>query len=311
MEVSLGQMAPVVKQATVATEDVNFYRHPGIDAYALARSLYYAIQERDVVAGGSTITQQLVKRILLSSERTITRKIKEAILAAEITRRYSKDEILELYLNEVYYGNLAYGIDSAAETYFGKEVGELSLAEAALLAGLPQLPAYYDPYIYPDRAKERQSVVLGLMVEAGYITAAEADAAWAEPLAYQPVRFELNSPHFTLYVRQQLEQMLGPEALYQAGYTVETTLDPRLQAEAERIVREQVGLLADRHVSNGALVAMHPQTGEVVALVGSANFDDPGDRRAGEYGPGATPAGQLHQAFRLSLHLRGPGQAAH
>ena len=275
VEVSLGQMAPYVTQATVATEDVNFYRHPGIDAYALARALYYAVQERDVVAGGSTITQQLVKRILLSSERTITRKLKEAILAAEITRRYSKDEILELYLNEVYYGNLAYGIDSAAETYFGKEASELTLAEAALLAGLPQLPAFYDPYTYPDRAKERQSVVLRLMVEAGYITPAEADAAWAAPLAYQPVRFDLKAPHFTLYVRQQLEQMLGPEALYQAGYTVETTLDPGLQAEAERIVREQVTALADRNVSNGAPVAMRPQTGEVVALVGSANFDDP------------------------------------
>jgi hypothetical protein len=154
------------------------------------------------------------------SERTATRKIKEAILAAEITRRYSKDDILELYLNEVYYGNLAYGIDAAAETYFGKEVGDLTLAEAALLAGLPQLPAYYDPYTHPDRAKNRAGVVLGLMVEAGYITAEQANAAWAEPLAYAPLQFDLNSPHFTLYVRQQLEQLFGPEALYQSGYSV-------------------------------------------------------------------------------------------
>ncbi|MBK8047119.1 MAG: PBP1A family penicillin-binding protein [Anaerolineales bacterium] len=275
IEVPLDKMSPQVVQATIATEDANFYEHPGIDLYALARSLYYAVQERDIVAGGSTITQQLVKRVMLSPEQTITRKVKEAILAAEITRRYSKDEILELYLNEVYYGNLSYGIDAAAETYFGKEVADLTLGQSALLAGLPQAPAYYDPYTHPDRARERQGVVLGLMVEAGYITQAQADAAWAEPLAYTPLQFDLKAPHFTLYVRQQLEQMLGPEALYQSGLNVYTTLDPKLQAEAERIIAEQVGLLSDRNVSNGALVAMRPQTGEVVALVGSADFDNP------------------------------------
>ena len=150
VEVKLDQIAQDVIDATVATEDANFFEHPGIDPVALLRALYYAVQEGDIVSGGSTITQQLVKRVLLSADRTATRKIQEAILAAEITRRYSKEDILELYLNEVYYGNLAYGIDAAAETYFGKEVGDLSLAEASLLAGLPQLPAYYDPYTHPD-----------------------------------------------------------------------------------------------------------------------------------------------------------------
>lgn len=272
--VPLDAISPYLIQATIATEDANFYEHPGVDPVALLRAVYYAFQEGDVVSGGSTITQQLVKRVLLSPERTATRKIKEAILAAEITRRYDKNEILELYLNEVFYGNLSYGIDAAAETYFGKDAADLTLAEAALLAGLPQLPAFYDPYTNPDRAKNRQAVVLRLMVEAGFITPAEADAAWLEPLTYEPLQFNLVAPHFTLYVRQQLEQMFGPEALYQAGYNVHTTLDPRLQAEAERIVREQVSLLADRNVSNGALVAMRPQNGEVVALVGSADFND-------------------------------------
>ena len=186
IEVPLAKISPAVIEATVATEDANFYRHPGIDPVALLRALYYAVLERDVVSGASTITQQLVKRVFLSAERTPQRKIKEAILAAEITRRYSKDDILELYLNEVYYGNLAYGIDAAAETYFGKDADQLTLAEAALLAGLPQLPAYYDPYTHPDRAKQRQAVVLGLMIEDGYISEAEADAAWAEPLVYEP-----------------------------------------------------------------------------------------------------------------------------
>ncbi|MFZ4848409.1 MAG: transglycosylase domain-containing protein [Caldilinea sp.] len=274
IEVPLAAIAPAVIQATIATEDANFYTHPGIDPVALLRALYYAFQEGDVVSGASTITQQLVKRVLLSPERSATRKIKEAILAAEITRRYSKEEILELYFNEIYYGNFSYGIDAAAETYFGKEAADLTLAEAALLAGLPQLPAYYDPYTQPDRAKARQGVVLRLMVEAGFLTALEADAAWQTPLAYEPLQFNLQAPHFTLLVRQQLEQLLGPESLYQAGYSVYTTLDPRLQAAAEQIVRQQVSAIADRNVSNGALVALRPQTGEVVALVGSADFDN-------------------------------------
>ncbi len=273
--VSLERISPYVVEAAVATEDANFFEHPGIDPVALVRALYYAVLEREVVAGGSTITQQLVKMVFLTPEQTLTRKIKEAILAAEITRRYTKEEILEIYLNEVYYGNLAYGIDAAAETYFGKEAADLTLAEATLLAGLPQLPAYYDPYTHPERAKERQAIVLGLMVEGGYLTKEQADAAWQEPLSYAPLEFNLNSPHFTIYVRQQLEQLYGAAGLYQAGYNVTTTLDPDLQAQAERIVAEQVAALADRSVSNGALVAMRPDSGEVVALVGSADFNNP------------------------------------
>lgn len=275
IEVGLDQISPYLIKATIATEDANFYQHLGIDPVALVRAIYYAVQERDVVAGGSTITQQLVKRVLLSPEVTMTRKVKEAILAAEITRRYSKDEILRLYLNEVFYGSMAYGIDAAAETFFGKDAADLSLAEAALLAGLPQAPAYYDPYTHPERAKERQGVVLRLMVEQGYLTPQQADEAWQQPLTYEPVKYDLQAPHFTLYVRQQLEQMFGSEGLYHAGYNVYTTLDPKLQSEAERIVREQVTALSDRNVSNGALVAMRPQSGEVVALVGSADFDNP------------------------------------
>jgi membrane peptidoglycan carboxypeptidase len=272
--VPLAQISPALIQATIATEDANFYRHRGVDPVALARALYYAIQAGDIVSGASTISQQLVKMVMLSPERTLTRKVKEAILAAEITRRYAKDEILEAYLNELYYGNLAYGADAAAETYFGEDVSELSLAEAALLAGLPQLPAYYDPYSHPERAKTRQAVVLGLMVENGMITQAEADAAWLEPLAYVPLQFSLEAPHFTLLVRQQLEEILGAERLYTSGLEVTTSLAPDLQEAAEGIVAEQVALLAGRNVSNGALVAMDPRTGQILALVGSADFDN-------------------------------------
>lgn len=272
--VELNRISPYLRQATIATEDANFYEHSGIDYFALVRAVYYAVREGDVVSGASTIPQQLVKMLFLSPERSITRKIKEAVLSAEISREYKKEEILEIYLNEINYGNLAYGAEAAAETYFNKDVADLTLAEAALLAGLPQAPAYYDPYANPDRAKGRQSVVLALMVEAGFISPDEADRAWLEPLVYTPVNYDLKAPHFTLFVRQQLESLLGPEALFQSGLSVTTSLDPRLQAEAERIVREQVAQVADHNVSNGALVAMRPDTGEIVALVGSADFDN-------------------------------------
>ncbi|MEZ4730887.1 MAG: PBP1A family penicillin-binding protein [Caldilineaceae bacterium] len=272
--VPLNQISPYLRQATIATEDANFYEHRGIDYFALARAVYYAVREGDVVSGASTIPQQLVKMLFLTSERSITRKIKEAVLSAEISNEYQKDEILEIYLNELNYGNLAYGAEAAAKTYFNKDVLNLTLAEAALLAGLPQAPAYYDPYANPDRAKERQGIVLALMVEATYISTDEADRAWLEPLVYTPVTYDLKAPHFTLFVRQQLEALLGPEALFQSGLSVTTSLDPRLQAEAERIVREQVAQVADHNVSNGALVAMDPTTGEIKALVGSADFDN-------------------------------------
>ena len=271
---NVNSISPYLRQATIATEDANFYQHSGIDYFALLRAVYYAVREGDVVSGASTIPQQLVKMLFLSPERSITRKIKEAVLSAEISREYPKDKILEIYLNEINYGNLAYGAEAAAETYFNKDVADLTLAEAALLAGLPQAPAYYDPYANPDRAKERQGVVLALMVEAGFIQKDDADRAWLEPLVYTPVSYDLKAPHFTLFVRQQLEALLGPEALFQSGLSVTTSLNPRLQAEAERIVREQVARVADHNVSNGALVAMDPRTGEILALVGSADFDN-------------------------------------
>ena len=280
VSVPLDRISPYLINATIATEDANFRSHPGVDPVALARAVYYAFLEREIVSGGSTITQQLVKLVFLTepgqlADQTAERKIKEAILATEVSRTYSKDEILAFYLNELNYGNLAYGINAAAETYFAKSPADLTLAEASLLAGLPQLPAYYDPYTYPERAKNRQAVVLRLMVEQGYITPQEADAAWQEPLNYVPLRFEFRSPHFTLYVRQQLESLFqqdGVQGLYKAGLVVTTSLDPDLQEAAERIVAEQVAALAPRAVSNGALVAMDPTTGEILAMVGSADF---------------------------------------
>jgi len=274
--VPLDQISPFLVQATIATEDVHFYQHRGVDPLAIARAVWYAIREKEIVSGASTIPQQLVKQAFLTSERTMTRKVKEAVLAAEISRRYTKDEILELYLNEIFYGNLAYGARAAADTYFKKDAKALTLAEASLLAGLPQAPAYYDPYTNPERARRRQAVVLNLMVEAGFVTREQADAAQAEAEALVLAKpdFDLRAPHFTLLVREQIESLYGPDALYKLGLNVTTTLDSRLQAEAEAIVREQVDKLATRHVTNGALVALRPESGEIVAFVGSKDFGD-------------------------------------
>lgn len=273
-EVPIERIPLHLQHATIATEDANFLRHHGVDAVALGRAVYYAFQERSIVSGASTISQQLVKMVFLSPERSILRKVREAILAAEMEISYEKDEILELYLNELYYGNLAYGVAAAAKTYFDKEPSELTLAESALLAGLPQLPAVYDPYTAPDKAKNRQSVVLGLMVEAGYISKEQADEAWNENLVYVPLRYDLQVPHFVFYVRQQLETLFQAEELYKLGLDVHTTIDVDLQEEAQRLVREHVGTLAQKNASNGALVSIRPDTAEVVAFVGSADFEN-------------------------------------
>jgi penicillin-binding protein 1C len=278
--VPLDRIAPVLIQATIATEDANFYEHGGVDPVSILRIVYHAVREREVI-GASTIPQQLVKLTFLSPERTVLRKVKEGILASEISRRYPKDSILELYLNEITYGNLAVGIEAAAQTYFDKPASDLDLAEAALLAGLPQAPSYYDPYSNlwepdgtPGPCKERQGDVLGLMVRNGYIKPAEADAAWLQPLRLTPPRYELLAPHFVMYVRQLLEAEYGPEMVHRAGLRVYTTLDSRLQELAQRAAKEHLDELKGRNVNNAALVAIQPQSGEILAMLGSVDFYD-------------------------------------
>ena len=279
--VSLDQISPYLIQATIATEDRNFYAHRGFDPIAILRAFYYNFSERRIVSGASTITQQVARNVLLTPEErmqeTAWRKIKEIVLATELTRVYPKDTILEIYLNEIYYGNLAYGIQAAAETYFGADAASLTLGQAAFLAGLPQSPAVYDPFAGGlDLALSRQEDVLALMVEAGYIGHTEAGLAAAEIRSYKfrAPQLDINTaPHFVVYVRQTLEATYGPEALYRGtGLRVYTTLDPRLQALAEQAVREGVAAMADQQATNGALVALDPATGHILAMVGSAGF---------------------------------------
>jgi 1A family penicillin-binding protein len=277
-DVSLGQISPDAINATIATEDRFFFLNVGVDPIAITRAAFDNFSEGQIVSGASTITQQLARNVFLTpqerTEKSFSRKLKEAVLAIEINRRYTKQQILEVYFNQIYYGNLAYGLEAAAQTYFGKSARDLTLPEAALLAGLPQSPALNDPYANPERAKFRQADVLNLMIKAGYLTYAEARAAYDTELALRDLNFNMKAPHFVSLVRQELERIIPPAYLYQAGLRVQTTLDPRLQAIAEAEVQAQVSALAGRHVTNGALVALDVSTGQILALVGSSNYRD-------------------------------------
>jgi penicillin-binding protein 1C len=288
--VTLDQVSPFLLDATIATEDEAFWQHRGFSPFAIARAVYQNLRAREIVSGFSTITQQVARNVLLSpeerSQETASRKIKEVILAVEIERRYDKDQILEIYLNENNYGNLAYGIEAAAQTYFQKSAGDLNLTESSLLAGLPQSPSIHDPLVNPDGALARQKDVLRLMVEAtkdGYlnpgITQEQADAAAAEMAArittLTPPRSDIPAPHFVQYVREQVEAEFGPELLYRdVGLRIFTSLDRDLQQIAEEEVRTGVANLADRNATNGALVAIDPRNGEILAMVGSVDFNN-------------------------------------
>ena len=280
--VSLDQISPYLIQATIATEDSRFYENPGFDPIGLTRAVFQAVREGEQIAGTSTITQQLVRAVLLSAdertERTARRKIREIILAAELARTYEKDTILELYLNEIYYGNLAYGIEAAAQTYFDKPAKDLTLAEASLLAGLPQAPAAWDPYTAPELAVGRQWEVLNLMIRAGYATTEEAQAALNEMNArvyeMRPKERSVEYPHFTFTVLQQAEELLGAQSIYRGGLRIYTTLDPAAQDLALQTLAANRGNLQAGGANNAALVAIKPDTGEVLALVGSVDFYD-------------------------------------
>lgn len=280
--VPLDEISEHVINATIATEDREFWVHPGFDPLAMARSIYYVLTEGEIVSGASTISQQLARMVLLPEQRfdqSADRKIKEIVLAAELTRAYSKEAVLETYLNELNYGNRAYGIQAAAETYFGTDARDLTLAQASFLAGLPQLPATYDPFRGGlELALARQETVLRLMVADGHITRAQAEDASKEMREYEfraPQSDLSTAPHFIVYVQRVVEELYGPEGLYRgAGLRIYTTLDLDLQRMAEQAVRQGVANLQDRNASNGALVAIEPATGHILAMVGSADFHD-------------------------------------
>mgnify|MGYP001059220859 CR=1 FL=1 len=292
------------RQATIATEDANFYHHPGVDLKAVARAAWTNWRSGETVSGASTLTQQVARGLLLEPEeryeRSYRRKLREAWLAWRLERRFSKDELLALYLNQTYYGHFAYGMEAAAQAYFGKHVGELDLAECALLAGLPQYPAGYNPLENPEAAKFRQAIVLDLMVRHGVLTPQDARRAKAERLQYAATPFPIEAPHFVMVVLAELERELGAETLRRGGLRVYTTLDLAWQEQAEAIVRRRLQQLADdpdgppnRRVDNAALVALDPQSGAIRAMLGSPGYFD----------------ARINGAVNGALSLRQPGSA--
>lgn len=279
-QVPLAQIPLLLQQATIAVEDDNFYENIGLDAPSLVAALIANLRNPDSrPVGGSTITQQIVRHLVFDyDERTAVsydRKTKEIVLAWIMNRRYSKEEILELYLNEIYFGNLAYGAEAAAQTYFNKPAAELNLVEISLLAGLPQSPVELDPLTNLEGARRRQWLVLSLMVDEGYISRQDAEAAYLAPLEFAPQVVSLEAPHFSVYVRQQLEQQFGPEMVANGGLRVVTTLDLDYQRLAERLAREHVAAIGPEHnLTNATLVALKPGTGEILALLGSVDYRD-------------------------------------
>jgi 1A family penicillin-binding protein len=273
--IPLSELPPHLVAATIATEDANFYQNPGFDLRSMIRALIQNFRGQGQ-SGASTITQQLIRNVLFDPAERFSqrpeRKIKEIFLAYELSQRYSKDEILERYLNEINYGNLAYGIEAAARTYFDKSARELNLAEASMLAGLPQAPADHNPFTNFRGAKERQAEVLGLMVRQGYISEDIAEAALRQELKFGQARSDIQAPHFVMYVRDLLEKKYGRNRLYHAGFRVYTTLDMRVQRAAEEAVKDHLAKLKDQNATDAAVVSINPNSGEIVAMVGSADY---------------------------------------
>ncbi len=266
-----------LRQSTIAIEDKNFYKHEGFDPTGMLRAVFN-IAFRGKLQGGSTLTQQLVKNVLLTSDRTIIRKIKEFVLAIQIERKYTKDQILQMYLNEAPYGGTAWGVGAATEVYFGKKVKDLNLIESAILAGLPQKPSSYSPFSSTPKAYiARTEAVLRRMREDGYITKDQENEAKAQLLTvqFQARGATFKAPHFVQYVQKILEERYGEAVVEQGGLKVTTTLDFKLQEAAQNIVKEEIAKVEKQKIGNGAAVVINPQTGEILAMVGSKNFNDP------------------------------------
>nr|WP_225229556.1 PBP1A family penicillin-binding protein [Paenibacillus gallinarum] len=273
--VKLDQISPDLTQATISVEDRKFYSHFGFDLKGVARAILVNIKEMNMSQGASTITQQLARNLYLSHEKTWSRKIKEAIYTAQLEMKYTKDEILQMYLNEIYYGHGAYGIESAAQMYFGKSAADLNLAESAMLAGIPKGPTYYSPYNNMKKAKDRQKVVLSSMVTTGSITQEQADEAYNEMLDIKPKsqpKTNEKASYFRDYIRNVVVNDLGIDSakLEHGGLNIYTTLDMQMQEAAEEIVASRMDKESDLEVG---LVSIDPRNGYVKAMVGGTDYN--------------------------------------
>ena len=268
-----------VKKATLAAEDSDFYNHKGIDFRGILRAIYKDIRDLDLSQGGSTITQQLIKKALLGDQKTITRKIKEWVLAIEVERRFTKDEIFWMYLNQIPYGSNAYGIEAASKTFFDKSASDLTLAEAATLASIPKATTYYSPYgNNVGRLMARKDFVLGRMKELGYITEEQYKTASNEKIVFSLNKEKLGAPHFVIMVKEYLNEKYGEEVVENGGLKITTTLDVKFQELASKSVSKYSQINKERYkAKNAAMVAIDPKSGDILALVGSANYFDIGN----------------------------------
>ena len=285
--ISLKDLPPYVAQASIAIEDKNFYKHFGLDFAGITRAAFNTLFFKKGLQGGSTLTQQLIKVSLLSRERTLERKLKEAILTVGTEILYSKDQILEMYLNHIPYGGTAWGIETAAQTFFNKSAKDLTLAEASYLAGLPQSPSRYSPFgNTPELGKERHKDVLRRMAEEKFITQEQADAAYAEELNFAEKKFTIRAPHFVFAVRDELVEQYGQAVVERGGLRVTTTLDLDLQETVQASLSAEINSLSRLRVGNGAALVTKPRTGEILAMVGSRDYFN------------ATHEGQINMTMR-------------
>ncbi len=279
--IDLNQVPEALIAALITTEDRSFYSHSGIDLKGVLRAIIRDIQARAFVEGASTITQQLAKTLFLTPRKSLVRKIKEALLAFQLERRYTKNEILEFYLNQIYFGSGAYGVESAAQIFFGKTVKDLTLAECAMIAALPKAPSRFSPLIDPELARKRRDIVLKQMLRAGIINEDEYQQALAEPISPdRPKAAALKAPYFVDYVKNVLEDAVGSTMLYKGGLSIFTTLSFALQQAAESAVLNGLAALEIRMRKNGiklpypqaALITVDSQTGHILAMVGGRDY---------------------------------------
>ena len=287
--VVLSDVPPQLIDALIATEDTRFYTHHGMDFRGIARAMYRNIRAGKIVEGGSTLTQQLAKVLFLTPERSYSRKLKEMVLALKIEQQYTKKEILSLYLNQIYFGSGAYGVESAARIYFSKSVKQLELAECALLAGLPRSPKYYSPFKDPDSALGRRAYVLNRMAKLGYITEGQAGEAKKSSLPVQPkISAGGPAPYFVEYIRQKVEERFGSSILYSGGLNIYTSINDRLQRHAQEAITAGLAKVEARRGKKlkslpplqAALVAIDPSTGHIQAMVGGRDFNQSQFNRA-------------------------------
>lgn len=286
--IPLDRIPQDLKQALVATEDRAFYQHSGVDLKGILRAAIKNILVGKFAEGASTISQQLARTLFLTPKKKLIRKVKEAFLAFQLERRYTKDEILELYLNQIYFGSGAYGVESASRIFFGKSVKDLSLSECALIAGMPPAPSKYSPWVNRDLALRRRAIVLGQMKEVGYVTPARYAAAMAEPLALNRAKKTVKAPYFVAYTRTILEKTFGSSQVYKGGLDVYTTLSYDLQVAAERAVAEGLSALEKRMKRNRmpnpkpqcGLVSLDVHSGAIFAMVGGKDYSESHFNRA-------------------------------